>query len=72
MNVEQRLDLRHSSRGAQVAEVKRIDTQRTRIGGFDHGLERALLDAVLRERRVFGQQVIARRHDRPTREQVQA
>src|SRR5206468_10245525 len=60
MNLEQRLDLRQPRRWAQMAQVHRIETERPASVGDDDRLQRALLDAVLRERAVFRQQMVAR------------
>jgi hypothetical protein len=42
-----RLDLRHAKRGAQVAQVERVDADGARALGDDDRFERALLNAVL-------------------------
>jgi len=60
MDREQRIDLRQSRRRAQMAQVRRVNPHRPRAFSDDHGFERALLDAVLRQRAVFRQQVVAR------------
>ena len=57
---EERFDLRQSRHGTQVTEMHGIDTHRPGAFGDDHRFEGALLDAVLRERSVFRQQVVAR------------
>src|SRR5437773_5761974 len=53
MNLEQRLDLRQPRGGAQMAQVYRIEPDGAGTFGDDDRLERALLNAVLRERAVF-------------------
>ena len=59
MNLEQRLDLRQPRRWAQMAQVHRIEPDGAGTFGDDDRLERALLNAVLGERAVLRQQVVA-------------
>ena len=72
MNIEQRLDLRHPKGSAQVTQMQRVDSQWPRALGHDDCLERTLLNAVLRERAVFRQQVVARGNDRKARQDHRA
>ena len=72
MDVEQRLDLRHPRRGAQVAQVHRVESHRSRALGHDDRFERALLNAVLSERAVLRQHMVARRHDWQSRQNHRA
>jgi hypothetical protein len=62
MDVQQGVDLRQARPGAQMAQVHRVDPHRAGRG-TDHAFERALLDAVLDERTVFGQRMVARADD---------
>jgi len=72
MDIEQSVDLRHSSGDTQMAEVHRIDSHRPCPLSHDYRLQGALLNAVLGERTVLRQQVIARGHDRRPRQDHRA
>jgi hypothetical protein len=68
VDVEQRFDLRQPRGRAQMAQVHRVDADRARALGDDDRFERALLNAVLSERAVLRQHMVARRHDRQSRQ----
>jgi len=72
MDIEESVDLWHSSRDAQMAEMHRIDSHRPCALGHDDRLQGALLNAVLGKRAVLRQQVIARGHDRRPRQDHRA
>ena len=72
MDVEQRFDLWQSRSRVQMAQVQRVDAHRAGTFGDDDRLQRALLNAVLGERTVLRQQVVARRHDRQSRQNHRA
>ena len=59
MEIEEGLDLRHPRRRAEMTQVQRVDPHCSVSFGLDHGLECALLNAVLGERAVFRQHVVA-------------
>src|SRR6202521_4052121 len=72
MDIEQSVDLRQSSGDTQMAEMHRIDSHWPYPLGHDDRLQGALLNAVLGERTVLRQQVIARGHDRRPRQDHRA
>ena len=55
-----------------MAEVHRVDAEGACTLGHDDCLERALLNAVLSERAVLRQHMVARRHDRQSRQNHRA
>ena len=72
MDVEQRFDLRQPRRRAQMAQVDRVDADGACALGHDDRFERALLNAVLSERAVLRQHMVARRDDRQSRQNHRA